>query len=398
MKKYILTAFAFVALTLNVSFGQNMKASIGVGANPSNIRIYMLPSATGTASFSTLQFNVAIPASVTPVPTLSFVSHSFTGSITWVVDAPYIENGYLNYNINNGQSGYTKAVTAGVEFQAMELSFSGGPTAPVAGVAHLVCLPDGGVGGGGGFGGGGLFYCFGNYTSDGQSLFYARDANVVFANGDSYKNVPPNTPNRPAGSFTSFARFVPAISLPYKGAFFASKQSNDALLNWTVENQNNIVKHFEIERSMDGTAFTKIAQRNPTITNNTTVSYDLTDANVFANYKGTVYYRIKQVDLTGVVTYSDIRALKSDSKAFTANLFPNPAKDKANLVFTLDKAQPVTITLFDALGKRITDYSIQAQKGINQKQIDLAALAAGTYSFSLKLNNDTQTVSFVKSN
>jgi hypothetical protein len=377
-----------------------MQASIGTADNPSNLRIYLRPNVTQTpALFSTLQFNVALPASITPIPTLTVVSTGFptVPAGSWVVEAPYIENGFIHYNILTASAGYNLNISSGVEFIAMEVSFTGGPLGTFANTAHLVTLPDGGTGGSGASNA--LFLCTGTINSNGQNLYYSRDASVVIANGDSYKNLPPGDPLRPAGTFTSFARLVSGITLPVKFAsFFASKQSNDALLNWTVENQNHLVKHFEIERSFNGISFTKIADQNPTPTTNGNASYNLTDAGVFDNYKGTVYYRIKQVDHNGTITYSIIRTLKINSKAFAISLYPNPVVHAANLVFNLEKAQPVTITLIDGVGKTISNYSMQAAKGINQKNIDVKNLAAGTYTFIIKTENDTENMSFVKSN
>jgi hypothetical protein len=397
MKKYIFILIALFSFKAGIT-QDTMRASISVAGNPSNIKIWLLPLATKTPCvFSTLQFNIAIPSSIVPIPTLSVISSAFAG-VSWIVELPYTEGGYTNYNVYTNNAGYTLNTVAGVEFQAMELSFSGGPgggAVTFANTANLVTHPDGGVGGtGNGFG---LFYCTGSLFSNGKQLYYNRGG-VTVSNGDSYTSRISGV-ERPQGTFTSFARLIPPIALPVKFAsFFVYKQSHDGLLNWNIENQSGNVKNYEVERSFDGVNFTKISTQNPLNPTNGFVSYNFTDAGVFDSYKGTVYYRIKQIDLTGEITYSPIRNIRSDSKAFGLNIYPNPVKDKANLVFTLEKAEAVSITLLDALGKRITDYSVQAQKGINQKQIDMSSIAAGTYSFRITTKNDIQNLSFVKSN
>jgi hypothetical protein len=394
MKKIIFIALSVLSLS-GVS-AQNMTASIGVAGNPSNIRIYMLPSATGTANFSTLQFNVALPSTITPIPTLSLVSHAFGGTVNWVIDPGYIEGGYIHYNIYNGQSGYSLPVTAATEFQAMEVSFSGGPGggAPTyANTAHLVCLPDGGTLGAVGA----LFYCVGNYNSDGQNLFYARP-NVTIANGDSYRFSAPGT-QAPSGTFTSFARLTSLISLPVSfTSFFAYKSDNNGILNWTVENQNYNMSHFEIERSFDGRNFSKIGRKDVVITPGSPGSYNYNDAGVLDNYSGSVYYRIKQLDRNGEAAYSAIRIVKGDGKGFALSLYPNPVEKDAKLSFTMESAKPVTITLADVSGKKIVDYPVQAQKGLNLKTINVSALTAGTYMFIIRTEDDAQTLPFVKGN
>lgn len=237
-----------------------------------------------------------------------------------------------------------------------------------------------------------------------NSMFYfeliqAGNGDITAQNNIFYGTV--GVVNDPGGvnSGTSFAPIQPIIVVPVKFlSFLVTKENNDAKLIWAVENQNSAVKHFEIERSFNGISFTKIADQNPTPTTNGYASYNLTDAGVFDNFKGTVYYRIKQVDFSGVITYSIIRNLKLTSKAFALSLYPNPVVHAANLVFNLEKAQPVTITLIDGVGKTISNYSMQAAKGINQKNIDVKNLAAGTYTFIIKTENDMENIIFVKSN
>lgn len=124
MKKIFFTIISVLAL--ETGFGQTMQASIGAGGSANNIKVYLRADVTQPAAvISTLQFNVGIPSSVTPVPTLALISNSIAG-VTWIIDPPYIENGYLNYNIYNAQAGYNLNVTNNVEFEAMELSFTGG--------------------------------------------------------------------------------------------------------------------------------------------------------------------------------------------------------------------------------------------------------------------------------
>lgn len=395
MKRYLLGLIALVALT--ESYGQKLQASIGAGGNPSNIRIYLRPDITNPAvAISTLQFNVAIPASITPVPTLSLVTNNIAGT-TWIIDPPYAEGGYLNYNIYNNQSLYTLNCSAGIEFQAMELSFTGGPAGAFPNSAHLVTLPDGGT-----VTFQGVFYCTsaigGVLNSDGQSLYYARDANVSFANGDSYKNLPPGAPNRPLGTFTSYARLISAITLPVKfSSFTASRADNNGLLNWIVENQNAGISHFEIERSFTGADFVKIGTRNAVI-NGSNGNYNFTDGGVFNSYAGNVYYRIRQVDRNGEITYSAIRVIRADGKGFGLSLYPNPVVKEANVLFTLSEAKQVSLVITDASGKQYSNITMQAAKGMTQKNIDVSSLSAGAYIIRIVAGDETQTLSFVKSN
>jgi hypothetical protein len=396
MKKYIFLLLAIVSF--KAGFGQldSIRASISAAGNPSNIRIWLMPMATKTPCvFSTLQFNVAIPSTIIPVPTLSFVSSAFVGT-TWIVDPPYLEGGYLNYNIytNNSPSLNT---TQNMEFLAMELSFSGGPgggAATFVNTATLVTHPDGGVGGtGNGFG---LFLCTGSLYSNGNGLYYPRSG-VLVSNGDSYTQRISGVA-RPMGTFTSFARLSTAIALPVKfSSFTASRLDNSGLLNWMVENQTANMSHFEIERSFTGSDFARIGRKEAVYSGGNGI-YDFTDGGVFNNYSGNVYYRIKQVDRTGEITYSPVRTIKADGKGFGLSLYPNPVVKEANILFTLSEAKQVSLVITDAAGKQYTNITMQAAKGMTQKNIDVSTLSAGTYIVRIVAGDESQTLSFVKSN
>ena len=394
MKKYLLIA---AILCCNYGFSQTMYASLGAGSDLNSVRIYLMPTATqNPATFSTLQFNVAIPSSVSPAPVLTVVSSAFTG-VTWIVAASYVENGYRNYNIYTGQAGYTLPITANVEFQAMEVRFSGGPNTPMANTAHLVTLPDGGVGTPASPNNG-LFYCTGTINSNGQQLYYIR-AGVTVANGDSYKSMEPGLPTKPAGTFTSYARYAPLVALPIKLTnFTAIKKDKDALLTWSVENQDANASHFEIERSYNGTDFTNIGRVEVNLNSGSAATYNSTDANIVAlRSSGVIYYRIKQVDKDGKFSYSEIRSIKLDAKSVGINLYPNPAKSFTNILIDLPQNSPIIISINDAGGKEVKQINVAGFAGINQKKIDLSGLSTGSYMIKVKAADQLQTISLVKS-
>ena len=201
-------AFIFaVLLTIN-GFSQSMYASLGEGSSQNRIKIYLKPDQTqAKCVFSTLQFNIALPATISPIPTVSIVSSVFPG-VVWKVDSGYIEGGYINFNIYTGNVGYALPITANVEFVAMEVTFENGPAGLHSNAAHLVTLPDGGKMGNSLA----LYYCTGSMSSDGSNLYYARDANVIISNAFSYRGMN-NHQGSAIGTTPSFARFAPSIAL-----------------------------------------------------------------------------------------------------------------------------------------------------------------------------------------
>ena len=398
MKKYLLL-LAVISIA-RAGFSQTMFASIGAGNAANSIRIYLKPDATqASCVFSTLQFNVAIPSGTVPIPSLTVDSSAFAG-VSWVVGAPYTEGSYINYNIYTGAAGFTLPITANVEFIAMRVSFHNGSAVPLPNRANLVCLPDGGVTGASNA----LFYCTGTMNSNGSNLFYARDVNVTVANGFSYSPVPfgqpgsPGTPGSPLGTFTSFARYGPAVALPIKFIdFTAVKRDKDALLSWTIANQDLTTHHYEVDRSFNGTDFTSVITVPADYSQGATATYKQFDANIAAlRSSGIIYYRIKEVDLDGHFVYSEIRSLRLDSKSISINLYPNPALDYTNLILDLQDASTVAVNITDAAGKLVQQFSFPAFKGNNQKKIDLSKFASGTYMLKVNTGDLSQTISLVK--
>jgi Secretion system C-terminal sorting domain len=375
MKK--VTLFILIFFSAFLVKAQTFQSTIKTSPLPGKFRLFIKPSGPITGGISSVTFTIAIPSSITPRPTITVtpILAGLTFVVGQAVEADNAANNYYSYAVVFDGNGIIN-LAANEELAICDMEFGG--VTGVTTTARLCNFPDGGA--------------------DLNHVFY------IAVGGTDRVNYPqpfygPGAVNNGGGLPTYSYVPLSGVTLPVKFAsFFAYKQSNDGLLNWTVENQNTEVKHFEIERSFNGISFNKIAQQNPTNSTNGFASYSLTDANVFDSYKGTVYYRIKQVDRNDVVTYSAIKTLKADSKAFSIILSPNPVVKTAKLALVIDKAQQIKIQLVDALGKVITNYSMQAINGINEKNIDLSSLANGVYAFLIHTSTEIEKIQFVKSN
>ncbi len=349
---------------LQNSYAQpTVKASIGIGSTSNSMRIYLRPTIAATAVFSTLQFNVAIPNTVSPVPTLTLVSQAFSG-VNWIIDPAYNEDGNWNYNIYTASSP-TLAVSANTEFIAMELAFSGGPPGTFANTAQITCLPDGGL-----VSGNAYFFCSGTLNSSGQDLFYARDANVIFANGDSYRI----DPNRPAGTFTSFARLISGITLPVTFSNYDVKcNDKGALIKWSTATEQNSDR-FEIQRSTNGIDWATIDNVIAAGSSTSLRNYQYLDI-----YGGTAFYRIRQVDTDGRFIYTAIKSTNCKAGQFDITLFPVPAKDNLNVVIKSDRTVKTDLQVLDMTGKIVQRTIVQINKGNNNIVLDINNLPGGQY-------------------
>jgi hypothetical protein len=134
-------------------------------------------------------------------------------------------------------------------------------------------------------------------------------------------------------------------------AFEAKTASNGSLLSWTTASEKNN-QGFDIERSLDGTDFQKIAFVKGAGTTNSVQQYTYTDASV----QSITYYRLKQVDTDGKFEYSKVVSVESDARS-TGRVKPTFVKD----VLTVEGATSYEIV--DGTG-RVLLQSIENQLNV----------------------------------
>jgi Secretion system C-terminal sorting domain len=209
--------------------------------------------------------------------------------------------------------------------------------------------------------------------------------------------------NDPGGwnSGTSFAPLQPLSVIPVKFvSFTATKNNNDAVLAWKVDNEDNRTDKYEVERSVNAVDFTKIATVAAKANGQASNSYELTDANLAAliqNANGVIYYRIKQLDKDGRFVYTEIRNIRLSGKGgFSAAVFPNPVKDVATLNVDLSVAADVLVYITDAAGKEVQKLTINGAVGGNTKRINMSNFAKGTYVMKVTTGTEVKTLTVVK--
>lgn len=151
-----------------------------------------------------------------------------------------------------------------------------------------------------------------------------------------------------SGITKGYAIFV-NYPLPIRLLNFRAHPSEDKVeILWvTAEETNN--DYFTIEKSRDGHFFelvTKIkGKRNSTSVN----SYRFEDRFMF---EGLSYYRLKQTDFDGRVTYSEIISVYVNVHRQAARVFPNPAS-RTNLTYWMNYTcnnEMKEVKIFDATG------------------------------------------------
>ena len=183
-------------------------------------------------------------------------------------------------------------------------------------------------------------------------------------------------------------------SLPVSISYFnAAKGNGFNTLNWQAACSTDKAV-FEIERSTDGRNFTTI----------NTVTATQAQCAQSVNYvdntslTGTVFYRIKSVDINGKASYSVIIKLgaqQSDMKF--AGVLPNPVSNVAQLNIVTSKKDNVELSILSMEGKTVQRSTVQLQPGSSILSLDVANLQKGLYIIKGVFGNgETSSIKFVK--
>ncbi len=163
--------------------------------------------------------------------------------------------------------------------------------------------------------------------------------------------------------------------------FTGNKEGLKNVLKWETVNETNN-KGFELQRSINGKDFGKIGEIASKATNGTSstkLNYTFTDATPITS--ATNYYRLRQIDINGKESFSNVVAIKLNEvvKAQISRIYPNPVQDKLNVLLSTTAAEKMTVVITDLIGKTITQQTTEAVQGDNNVSFNTTQLAKGTY-------------------
>jgi hypothetical protein len=219
-----------------------------------------------------------------------------------------------------------------------------------------------------------------NIDSDGDGLDDAYDND-----GSSSTNSNGATNNQTADSFpnddnstTSEKDWREILStLPVSLiSFDAELIGEDVELRWATASEINN-DYFVVQRSLDNINFEDINQVDGNGNSNIIVNYSSYDLNV---PKAVLYYRLKQIDFDGTITYSDIRVIRSNSDNKLV-IYPNPSNGN----FNIETSKAITVILRSISGQEIDRY--QFSENTNNR-INISNNAKGVYILTIISENE----------
>lgn len=176
--------------------------------------------------------------------------------------------------------------------------------------------------------------------------------------------------------------------------FKVTRKNNTAFLQWnTAFELNN--KGFSIERSTDAVNFKEINFINASNANAAGGAHAYTATDLIP-VKGVNYYRIRQVDIDGHVTYSATQSLSfENTNASVLAVFPNPAKDKVFVTLGAIESSTARYYILGTDGKVAKTGTFNKSQGNTVQTLDVSGLPRGLYIIKLTDGTKQQTAKLI---
>ncbi|HQV50637.1 MAG: hypothetical protein IPF95_00010 [Flavobacteriales bacterium] len=172
--------------------------------------------------------------------------------------------------------------------------------------------------------------------------------------------------------------------LPVELVDFEAKVVDEVIeLSWITQTESNS-SHFTLEHSVDATDFKPIGSLSAAGNSFGTIDYSFDDPDP---NNGVNYYRLKQVDLDGTFTYTDIVPIEFKKSLATLVPRPNPASSSIQIDLPESSAGSCMATIYDTGGRIVRSVSIPAWIGPSFVNIPLNDLEVGSYMIQL-IGND----------
>ena len=150
----------------------------------------------------------------------------------------------------------------------------------------------------------------------------------------------------------------------------ASIQNRHAMVEWSAGSQINNEK-FVIQHSNNGIEFYKVGEQKGEVNSSETKIYSF--IHEFPEF-GMNYYRIKQMDYDGKLSYSNIASVSYNLRDLI--IYPNPVRNELTITSTYEDI----VQIYDVYGRLFKSKTIQA----GQNKISMSELPSGTYIIALQ--------------
>ncbi|MCH2224825.1 MAG: T9SS type A sorting domain-containing protein [Crocinitomicaceae bacterium] len=220
------------------------------------------------------------------------------------------------------------------------------------------------------------------YTGDGTGISIDYNFPVISVSGISNAHIPASSTR-----YMTIATIYSAVPLPVELASFKcllTPEKTAVDIKWETSSEKNS-DYFGIMRSRNGIDWKEIVRIPGAGNSNNKLKYTWTDNRA---RPGENYYRLKQVDKDGEVTYSDICVSKVEMENKLA-VYPNPANAELFIETVVNTENEIKI--FSIMGREVVNIEME-QQDLNLFKVNLSEIERGTYFVQV----GTKTKTFVK--
>lgn len=171
-------------------------------------------------------------------------------------------------------------------------------------------------------------------------------------------------------------------------SFTASLKSDKVNLDWSTASEENN-SFFTVERSENGTSWSAIGQVKAAGNSTSVNFYGFTDASPVA---GTSYYRIRQTDLDGQSTVSEIKTVNNAATAKTIGLYPVPNNGNTITVTGIRDYSNFQLAVISSNGNAVYTTNLSSAS------VNLPELVKGFYFIRItdKLSGQVNNIRYIK--
>lgn len=189
----------------------------------------------------------------------------------------------------------------------------------------------------------------------------------------------------PSNFFKSWTLNDNSIPLPIELINFeVNCINNQTVLNWCTASETNN-NYFTIEHSSNGNSFTEIGFVLGQGTTSNKHCYQFTSS---INLQGVNYYRIKQTDYDGKISYSNIVTSSDCGKGNTQPVITNNGTRNVGLIFNVEGSSNYELVIYNSLGQIMESKNIPVYTGSNQISVRLNNVAEAVYYATLLNQNE----------
>lgn len=198
--------------------------------------------------------------------------------------------------------------------------------------------------------------------------------------------------------YNTYQYVLPAGTVPVRFlSFDVTEKEHAALLTWEVDNESILTNRYEIERSLDGISFDKVAMVLPTSATNAHKNYQFIDHELkILKQNGRMYYRIKQVDVDGRFVYTEVQSLLIEADQNSIVVYPNPTNANCKLILSLREKSWLVIQVYDESGRQVFKNAASFNKGTHVLDIRSNGWSPGVYTVRVNMGGFVKVISFIK--